>query len=98
MLIARSGMELAQALSVLLWSMDRMSEMPEISEPSPRTRTTLLKLRARQCRFIVSDERSEAIFCGGETQAGSSWCPWHRRLVYAKALAGGSREASQSVA
>ena len=72
--------------------------MPEISEPSPRTRTTLLKLRARQCRFIVSDERSEAIFCGGETQEGSSWCPLHCRLVYAKALAGGPREPPRSVA
>ena len=72
--------------------------MPEISEPSPRSRTTLFKLRARQCRFIVSDERSEAIFCGSETQEGSSWCPWHRRLVYAKALVGGGGSGSQSVA
>ncbi|WP_201832761.1 hypothetical protein [Microvirga zambiensis] len=48
--------------------------MSENSEPSPRTRTTLLKLRARQCRFIVSDDRLGAIFCGGETQVGSSWC------------------------
>jgi hypothetical protein len=91
------GLELAQALRALLWSMDRMSEMPEIGEPSPRTRTTLLKLRAQQCRFIVSNERSEAIFCGGETQAGSSWCPWHRRLVYASSQAGG-RELSRSMA
>jgi hypothetical protein len=72
--------------------------MPEISEPSPRTRTSLFKLRARQCRFIVSDGQTDAIFCGGETQEGSSWCPWHRRLVYAKPLAGGAREPSRSVA
>ncbi|WP_281024382.1 GcrA family cell cycle regulator [Microvirga calopogonii] len=64
--------------------------MPEISEPSHRTRTTLFKLRARQCRFIVSDERSEAIFCGGETHHGSSWCPWPRRLVYTKPMGMGS--------
>ena len=64
--------------------------MPEVTEPSPRSRTTLFKLRARQCRFIVSDDRSEAIFCGGETLGGSSWCPWHRRLVYTKPLAGGA--------
>ena len=62
--------------------------MPEVIEPSPRSRTTLFKLRARQCRFIVSDDRSEAVFCGGETLGGSSWCPWHRRLVYTKPLAG----------
>jgi hypothetical protein len=72
--------------------------MPEINEPSPQTRTSLFKLRARQCRFIVSDDRSEAIFCGGETQDGSSWCPWHRRLVYVKPVAGGAREPSRSVA
>jgi hypothetical protein len=72
--------------------------MSEIIEPSQRNRTTLFKLRARQCRFIVSDERSEAIFCGGETQDGSSWCPWHRRLVYTKPLIGGSRERPRSLA
>jgi hypothetical protein len=67
--------------------------MPELIEPSPRNRTTLFKLRARQCRFIVSDERTEAIFCGGETQDGSSWCPWHKRLVYTKPLVRGSGSA-----
>jgi hypothetical protein len=64
--------------------------MPEINQPSPETRTTLFKLQARQCRFIVSDEQSKAIFCGGETEESSSWCPWHRRLVYAKPLMAGS--------
>ena len=58
--------------------------MPEISEPSPRHRTTLFKLQTRQCRFIVSDEHADAVFCGAETQEGSSWCPWHRRLVYTR--------------
>jgi hypothetical protein len=62
--------------------------MPEISEPSPQTRKTLFKLQARQCRFIVSEDQSKAIFCGSETQEGSSWCPWHRRLVYTKPLVG----------
>jgi hypothetical protein len=60
--------------SVALRSMD-IRAMPEISEPSLRTRTTLFKLRARQCRFVVSDDGSEALFCGGETQDGSRWCP-----------------------
>jgi hypothetical protein len=59
--------------------------MPEISQPSQQTQTTLFKLQARQCRFIVSDDQAKAIFCGGETREGSSWCPWHRRLVYARA-------------
>jgi len=67
--------------------------MPEISEPSSQTRTTLFKLQARQCRFIVSEDQSKAIFCGAETQEGSSWCPWHRRLVYARPpIAGSSAE------
>jgi hypothetical protein len=56
----------------------------EISEPSPRDRTSLLKLRAQQCRFIVSDAGSETIFCGAPTAPASSWCLWHRRLVYTK--------------
>jgi hypothetical protein len=64
--------------------------MPEINEPSPQTHTTLFKLQARQCRFIVSEDQSKAIFCGGETQEGSSWCPWHKRLVYTKPLMAGS--------
>jgi hypothetical protein len=64
--------------------------MPDVIEPSPGSRATLFKLRARQCRFTVSDERLEAVFCGGETLDGSSWCPWHRCLVYTKPLAGGA--------
>jgi len=70
--------------------------MPEISEPSPQTRKTLFKLQARQCRFIVSEDQSKAIFCGSETQEGSSWCPWHRRLVYAKPLMAGSGAGKRS--
>ncbi|WP_201842876.1 GcrA family cell cycle regulator [Microvirga zambiensis] len=68
--------------------------MPEtqIPEPSPRDRTTLIKLRARQCRFVVSDDGPEALFCGGQTVEGSSWCPWHRRLVYAPRPVQGSKK------
>ena len=62
--------------------------MPEIPEPSSRDRTTLFKLRAQQCRYVVSDE-TEAIFCGAPTDDGSSWCPWHRQLVYTKPAPGG---------
>jgi hypothetical protein len=68
--------------------------MPEIEipEPSPRSRTTLLSLHARQCRYVVSDEGLEAIFCGGSTEEGSSWCPWHRRLVYTGPPGPGSKK------
>ncbi|WP_425493321.1 GcrA family cell cycle regulator [Microvirga zambiensis] len=58
----------------------------QIPVPSPRDRTTLLKLRARQCRFLVSDDGAEALLCGAETRQGSSWCPWHQQLVYVRAL------------
>ncbi|MET0531097.1 MAG: hypothetical protein ABW003_22635, partial [Microvirga sp.] len=46
---------------------------PQIPEPSPRDRTTLVKLRAWQCRFVVADDGTEAVFCGAQTQQGSSW-------------------------
>ncbi|WP_432807353.1 GcrA family cell cycle regulator [Microvirga terrae] len=48
------------------------------------------KLRAQQCRYFVSDE-TEAIFCGAPTDDGSSWCPWHRQVVYTKPTSGGAR-------
>jgi hypothetical protein len=55
---------------------------PETAAPSPQHRTRLLKLHAKQCRFIVSEEVWDAICCGAPTAEGSSWCAWHRRLVY----------------
>ena len=55
----------------------------EIAEPSPRHQTSLIDARARQCRFIVSDGTREAICCGAPTSETSSWCAWHRRIVYA---------------
>jgi hypothetical protein len=70
--------------------------MPEISEPSPQTRTTLFKLQARQCRFIVSNDQAKAIFCGSETQEGSSWCPWHRCLVYTTPVMAGPSAGKRS--
>ncbi|MBM0206842.1 hypothetical protein JNW90_30440 [Micromonospora sp. STR1s_5] len=46
-------------------------------------RTPLLEARNRQCRYIVSDDLKEAICCGNETTSDiSSWCSYHRRLVY----------------
>jgi hypothetical protein len=54
----------------------------EIAEPSPRHQTSLIAARARQCRFIVSDGTREAICCGAPTSETSSWCAWHRQIVY----------------
>ncbi len=53
-----------------------------IAEPSPHYRTALLEARARQCRFIVSEDVRNAICCGAPTSETSSWCDWHRQLVY----------------
>jgi hypothetical protein len=39
----------------------------------------------RQCRYIVSDDPRRAVCCGAPTPEGSSWCDWHRRLVYVPA-------------
>ncbi|EIM31139.1 GcrA cell cycle regulator [Microvirga lotononidis] len=68
-----------------------------MQEPDPRQRTKLLRIRARQCRFIVSEDTRNAVCCGAPTADESSWCDWHRRLVYvpAQPLRGG-REALAS--
>lgn len=59
--------------------------MSVMQEPDPRQRTNLLKIGMRQCRYIVSDDPRRAICCGAPTPEGSSWCDWHRRLVYVPA-------------
>jgi hypothetical protein len=51
-------------------------------EPPSDQHTTLLAARARQCRFIVSEDVRDAICCGAPTAEGSSWCNWHREIVY----------------
>jgi hypothetical protein len=56
-----------------------------MQELAPRQRTKLLKLGTRQCRFIVSEDLCRAVCCGAPTHEGSSWCNWHRRLVYVPA-------------
>ncbi len=54
-----------------------------ITEPDPRLRTEFLKVRERHCRYIVSESARDAICCGSPTSGGSSWCAWHRRMVFA---------------
>ncbi len=54
-----------------------------IAEPSARYQTRFVDARARQCRFIVSDAAAdEAVCCGAPTSETSSWCSWHRQLVF----------------
>ncbi len=53
------------------------------AEPSARYQTLFVDARARQCRFIVSDAAAdEAICCGAPTSETSSWCAWHRNVVF----------------
>ncbi|WP_420870161.1 GcrA family cell cycle regulator, partial [Microvirga aerophila] len=59
-----------------------LRKAPSIEAPDPNHRTKLLKIGARQCRYIVSDDPRHAVFCGASTREASSWCDWHRRLVY----------------
>jgi hypothetical protein len=54
------------------------------TEPSPRHHIPLLEARAFQCRFIVSEDTREAVCCGAPTSGTSSWCEWHRQLVYVR--------------
>lgn len=54
------------------------------TDPSTRYQTPLLDARAFQCRFIVSEDTREAVCCGAPTSGTSSWCEWHRQLVYVR--------------
>jgi hypothetical protein len=48
-----------------------------------RNRTSLLEVRDRQCRYLVSDDLKDAVCCGNPTTSDlSSWCAYHTRLVY----------------
>jgi hypothetical protein len=53
-----------------------------LAEPSPRYQVKLVDARARQCRFIVCSDTDDAICCGAPTPETSSWCAWHREVVF----------------
>jgi hypothetical protein len=57
---------------------------PTPSAPRPQMKgTSLFKLRARQCRYVVSETCSPAIFCAAPTDGGS-WCQEHRARVFVR--------------
>jgi hypothetical protein len=57
---------------------------PAPSVPRPQVKgMSLFKLRARQCRFVVSETCSPAIFCAAPTDGGS-WCQEHRARVFVR--------------
>ncbi|HYP21865.1 MAG TPA: DUF2934 domain-containing protein [Chloroflexia bacterium] len=45
--------------------------------------TSLFKIKARQCRYIVSETHSPTIFCGAPTEGGS-WCHEHNARVFVR--------------
>jgi hypothetical protein len=61
-----------------------MDNLPPVAAPSPKHKTPLIKAGYGQCRFLVSEPPAGAICCGAPTEDGSSWCTWHRRVVYVK--------------
>jgi hypothetical protein len=60
----------------------------DVAEPSPHYHTPFVDVRARQCRFIVTDATDEAVCCGAPTSETSSWCPWHQQVVFVQRQAG----------
>lgn len=52
--------------------------------PRPAGGVRLVDSREGQCRFISGQPTAEAVCCGAGTAPGSSWCPSHRRLVFAQ--------------
>ncbi len=63
-----------------------------IAEPDPRLQVDLLKAREGQCRHIVSEGARDAICCGSPTSGTSSWCIWHRKIVYVPTPVGQKRK------
>ena len=64
--------------------MDSAPADPTPSVPRPQVKgMSLFKLRARQCRFVVSETCSPAIFCAAPTDGGS-WCQEHRARVFVR--------------
>ena len=57
----------------------------ELEPPSEKHAVALTKVRDGQCRFITAEPTRRAICCGAPTSGGSSWCAYHRRIVFASA-------------
>lgn len=62
---------------------------PGSAEPAPPAAqpqvkgTSLFKIKARQCRYIISEASSPTIFCGAPTDGGS-WCHEHNARVFVR--------------
>jgi hypothetical protein len=61
-----------------------MSELYRLAEPSPNHKVSLMRAGYGQCRFLVTEHPARPLCCGAPTLGEGSWCPWHRRVVYAR--------------
>lgn len=43
---------------------------------------SLLDLRENDCRFPVSGEKADTLFCGHNVEAGGTYCTYHARVAY----------------
>jgi GcrA cell cycle regulator len=56
---------------------------PTKTEPAQPRNLTLMQLQHGDCRWPFGDE-APFLFCGNPVQTGTSWCPMHRKMVYAR--------------
>lgn len=60
-----------------------------LSEAPKPLRLTLLELTSKSCRYPSGNPREASFsFCGNFTAAGTSWCSYHRSIVFRSAVAG----------
>jgi hypothetical protein len=55
----------------------------QIEAELPRTHPSIVDLKANQCRYALTEDPPHA-FCGKHAWNGSSWCPEHERVVWAR--------------
>jgi len=56
-----------------------------IAEPDNSKLVSLLDRKGHQCRFIAGEDY---LYCGHDRQKGSSYCPYHHRVVWEKSKRG----------
>jgi hypothetical protein len=55
---------------------------PECEHPHGMEPIGFFDLRHNSCRFPLGDDPAEQTFCGMPAPVGSSWCAWHRGIVF----------------
>lgn len=87
-LIAAPIAPVREVRSLATTPLPRLPDLP--FTPPPHGGVGFMALASNACRFGLWDYRQRVPleakrFCGAETATGSSWCPAHRALVYARA-------------